>query len=315
MSEIIFRAKEISKQYKTFDFSHIKLNSSYALNGFDMEIHRGDILGFVGANGAGKTTLIRVLAGLVSPTQGQIELFGENNWDKLYLQRRRINGIIETPALNPALTALDNLNICCIQKGIKDKGRVKDALATVGLVQQDVNRLKVRDFSLGMKQRLGIAKALLGNPEFLFLDEPLNGLDPSGIRDFRRIIQRLHQNGITVLISSHLLNELNQIATCYGFVHKGKMIEQITSDDLKKKFNKYMILRVDNVLITEKILREDLNIQRFEIVSEDTIHMYEQFEKKGGIVRSLTMKGIVVEEITMEGEDLEKYYMSIIGKK
>lgn len=228
MAEIIFKAEKIVKQYK-------KKKTFPALNGFDMEIHRGDIYGFVGQNGAGKTTLIRILAGFVTPTSGNIELFGESNQKNLYQKRSQINGIIESPAVYPGLTALDNLEICRLQRGIKDKECIRKALEVVGLTGVDADVTKVRNFSLGMKQRLGIAMALLSKPQFLFFDEPLNGLDPVGIRDFHKLIQAMNKSGITILISSHMLRELNSLATRYGFIHNGKMIEQISAEELTEK--------------------------------------------------------------------------------
>ena len=227
MTEIIFKADKIVKQYK-------KKKTFPALNGFDMEIHRGDIYGFVGQNGAGKTTLLRILAGFVTQTSGNIELFGERNQKNLCQKRSQINGIIESPACYPSLTALDNLEICRLQRGIKDKECIQKVLEIVGLMGSDAENTKVRDFSLGMKQRLGIAMALLGKPQFLFFDEPLNGLDPVGIRDFHKLIRAMNRSGITILISSHMLRELNSLATCYGFIHNGKMIEQISAEEMAK---------------------------------------------------------------------------------
>lgn len=309
MEDIIFRAESLTKQYQRFG------GPSYSLNGINMAIHKGDIYGFVGANGAGKTTLIRVLAGLVKQTQGDIELFGERKQENLYRQRRRMNGIIEQPALDPGLTAQDNLKICCIQRGIKDKECIGEVLEMAGLSSQEIRRLKVKNFSLGMKQRLGVAKAMLGNPEFVFFDEPLNGLDPTGIRDFRELIRTLHQRGITILISSHMLNELDQIATCYGFIHKGKILEQVTAEDLGEKFSRYMLIKVDNIPLAERILREIFKVSRYQVVSGDTIHLYEQLDKKAKIVKAFAIKEIAVEEITIKGVDLEEYYMSLIRKK
>lgn len=245
-----------------------------------MEIHKGDIYGFVGQNGAGKTTLIRILAGFVSPTSGNIELFGESNPQNLCQKRSQINGIIEGPALYPGLTALDNLEICRLQRGIKDKEC--------------------------------IGKALLGKPQFLFFDEPLNGLDPVGIRDFHELIRMMNKSGITILISSHMLRELNSLATCYGFIHNGKMIEQISAEELTEKFQRYMLLAVNNTDKAVEILTKKLGITRLEVVSDDTIHLYEKFNKSGEIMKALITNGITVEEMTMKGGDLEKYYFSLI---
>lgn len=314
MTEIIFKAKEVTKQYKKLQFSKFQWKISAALDRFDMEIHQGDIYGIVGANGAGKTTIMRIMAGLVFPTQGSIELFGESRQEKLYQQRYRMNGIIESPALIPSMTAQDNLEICRIRQGIKDKGCIGEVLKVTGLLQEDIKGVSVKNFSLGMKQRLGIAKALIGNPDFLFWDEPLNGLDPLGIVEFRELIKTLSQRGITILISSHLLRELDQVATCYGFVHKGKMIEQISANDLKRKFGRSMLIKTDNALNTEKVLKEVFDVSRIEVLSNSIIRLKEQFDKKGQIVQVLAMKGISVEEITIKGEDLENYYMSLIEK-
>lgn len=235
MADLIFKAENISKTYKK------RRRSFFALNGFDMEIHRGDIYGFVGQNGAGKTTLMRILAGWATQTSGTIELFGESDPKGLCRKRRYINGIIEAPAFYPDLTAWDNLEICRLQRGITNKECIRRSLETVGLTGENADGKKAKNFSLGMKQRLGIAMALLGGPQLLFFDEPLNGLDPVGVRDFRKLILAMRKNGITVLISSHMLRELNSLATCYGFIHKGKMIEQISSCDLAEKLGERTI--------------------------------------------------------------------------
>ncbi|MDE6608371.1 MAG: ATP-binding cassette domain-containing protein [Lachnospiraceae bacterium] len=309
MPETIFKAENVEKQYRKV-FNHKTL---YALNGINMEIHQGDIYGFVGKNGAGKTTLIRILAGLVTPTKGEIELFGERNPKTLYIPRSRINGIIETPAITPGLTAWDNMEIRCIQRGIKDKNCISKAFEAVGLKKADIKGVKTKNFSLGMKQRLSIAMALVGNPEFLFFDEPFNGLDPVGIKEFSNLIKRLNkERGITFLISSHQLDELKEIATCYGFIHKGKMLEQISAEDLEQKFKRYMRFRVDNVEAAEKILRETFHATKVEIVSDNTINLYEQLNRGGEITKVLIMGGVTVEEMTVEGESLKKYYLSLI---
>ena len=307
MAEIIFKAENIVKKYK-------KKGTFIALNGVDMEIRRGDIYGFVGQNGAGKTTLIRILAGWATQTSGSIELFGESGRKGLCQKRRHINGIIETPAFYPGLTAWDNLEICRLQKGIRDKECIRKSLKTVGLTGADADSTKTKNFSLGMKQRLGIAMALLGEPQLLFFDEPLNGLDPVAVRDFHKLMRAMSKRGITILISSHMLRELNSFATCYGFIHKGRMIEQISSEKLTEKFRRYMLLTVDNVDGTVKILREKLGFTRLEAVSDDMVHLYEKLDKGGEIMKALVTNGITVEEMTVKGEDLGKYYLSLIEK-
>ena len=264
MADIIFKAENVVKQYK-------KKKRFIALNELNMEIRRGDIYGFVGENGAGKTTLMRILAGWARQTSGYITLFGESTEKGLCQKRRHINGIIETPALYPDLTAWDNLKVCCLQRGIADQECIHQALRAVGLTGEDADCTKTKKFSFGMKQRLGIAMALLGKPQFLFFDEPLNGLDPVGIRDFHKLIRAMSKNGITILISSHMLRELNSLATCYGFIHKGKMMEQISSEELTEKFCRYMLLTVDNAARAVKILREKLGFIQLEAVSDNTV--------------------------------------------
>lgn len=224
MSETIFSARNLTKKYR----------KGSALVDVNMEIRRGDIYGFVGGNGAGKTTLMRILTGMVRQTSGEVELFGKGKTKELCVQRGRIGAMIETPALYPGMTAKDNLEVLRLQRGLTGRECMDEVLETVGLV--DTLSKKVRDFSLGMKQRLGLAMALLGNREFLVLDEPINGLDPEGIVAFRNILKKLNQErGTTILISSHLLGELDQLATCYGFIYKGKMVEQISAKKLREK--------------------------------------------------------------------------------
>lgn len=279
MAEVIFETDNIVKKYKRSG------KTFSALNQVNMEIRRGDIYGFVGQNGAGKTTMIR------------------------------INGIIEAPAFYPGMTARDNLEVCRLQRGISDKKCIDRVLETVGLDEEDIDGVKAKNFSLGMKQRLGIAIALLGDPEFLFFDEPLNGLDPVGIRDFRKLMQRLNrESGITILISSHMLKELDRLATCYGFIHRGKMLEQISTDELRKKFSRYIHMKVDSAAGAEKILKEKFGVRALKVTSEDTIDLYEQLNKAGEIMKALINGGVTIEEMTLKGQSLEKYYLSLIKK-
>lgn len=315
MSDTIFKTQNLKKQFKKFKVSTFNTVTYTPLNGLNMEIHQGSIYGFVGKNGAGKTTLMRVMAGLVIPDSGTVELLGKTTSYELCRQRAFINGIIDSPALYPHLTAREHLTICCIQKGIADRSCIDLALKIVNLEGKDTEAKKVRDFSLGMKQRLAIAMALLGRPKLLFFDEPLNGIDPEGIADFRKLIKRLNQKfGITILISSHILKELDQLASCYGFISNGKMLEQISSEDLKEKFNRFLEIKTDDAEKTEKILRTEFKIDKLEVLEENTIKIYEKINKSKNIMRTLINHDIGIEEMKEEGEDLENYYISLINK-
>ena len=214
-----------------------------AVNSVSMTVNRGDIYGFIGKNGAGKTTLIRMAVGLASPTSGTIELFGSKNLTQM---RKKIGTVIEYPAVIPHMTARQNLETQCRLQGVKDPKEIDRILEIVGL--SDTGKKKAKNFSLGMKQRLAIAIALIGEPEFLFLDEPTNGLDPAGIKEIRELIQRLnHERGITVLISSHILGELSKLATRYGIIDRGMMIDEFTAEELEARCQSSLIIQVDQV--------------------------------------------------------------------
>lgn len=315
MAEIVLRANDITKKYVKPERGRLDIRP--VLNHFNMEIRRGEIYGFVGANGAGKTTLIRILAGYARQTGGKLELFGEDSPEKLYVQRRRINGIIEKPVIFPRLTAKDNLEICRRQRGIKGDKCIREVLEAVDL--SDTGSKKAKNFSLGMRQRLGIAMALLGEPEFLFLDEPVNGLDPEGITDLRELLRKLNrERGITMLISSHMLSELHQLATCYGFIRDGKMLEQITSDELSRKCGKYLCIKVDQAAKAEAVLRTKFRLQGLETTPDNIIkiNIYDMSNKPetGEISRALVLEGINIETVSVENMKLEDYYFSLMGK-
>lgn len=308
MAEVVFRASDVTKKY-------MRMNRP-VLNHFNMEIRRGEIYGFVGENGAGKTTLIRILAGFATQTSGKLELLGESSPSKLYIQRKHINGFIEKPAIYPQMTAQDNLEICRIQRGIVGDKCIAEALQAVDLL--DTGYKKAKDFSLEMRQRLGIAMALLSNPKFLFLDEPINGLDPIGMIGLRELLRKLNQErGITMLISSHLLSELHQLATYYGFIRNGKMLEQITSDELNKKCKKYLCIKVDQVVKAETLLREKFCLRNIKITPDNAINVYDMPDKleTGEISRALVLEGVNVETVVVKGANLEEYYLSLMGRR
>lgn len=304
MAEIIVSAENLTKQY----------HKTYALNNFHMEVRRGDIYGFVGKNGAGKTTLLRILTGRSRQTNGKIELFGKSGRKDLDVQRGRVGSIIETPAIYPGMTAKDNLEVLRLQMGIPKKGCIPDTLKMVGL--GDVSSKKVKDFSLGMKQRLGLAMALFGNRELLVLDEPMNGLDPEGIVELRNILKKLNvEFGVTILISSHFLGELSQAATCYGFIHAGKMVEEISVEELREKSEAYLLIRVDDAIKAAETLKEALPEYKTEIIAEKKLRVHNFSGETGIIMKTLVNADITVKELKAYNDGLENYYMAAIKKE
>ena len=304
MSEKIFVARKEKKRYK-------KTN---VLNKLDMEICRGNIYGFVGRNGAGKTTLMRILTGRARQTEGEIEIFGEKNPAKLHMQRKNIGAVVQGPAFYSNMTAKDNLEVIRLQYGIKDKGCINELLKDTGL--EDTGSKKAGHFSLGMKQRLGIAMALMGRPGLLVLDEPVNGLDPEGILQLREILKRLNrEQGITILISSHILSELDQLATCYGFINKGKILEQVASEELMAKCKPYLSIRTGNVQNTTAVLKRMFPDNRLETVSNSRVNLYDFTGSTKEVVKELVLNESDVKEIKVEGASLERYYMSLINKE
>ncbi|HOF65539.1 MAG TPA: ATP-binding cassette domain-containing protein [Bacilli bacterium] len=287
----VLRATNLTKIY----------GSTIAVNKVSMTINEGDIYGFVGENGAGKTTFIRLIAGLAAKNSGEFTLFeGENH---------AIGALVETPSLYLYLNAMDNLMAQGKLLGITDKEKHKELLRLVKLEYLIDSKKKAKSFSLGMKQRLGIAMCLLANPKFLLLDEPMNGLDPEGVVLMRGLIKSLSEQGITFLISSHMLGELSKVATRYGFIHEGKLIKEITREELEQSQKGLLNVKVldENVEKLKMILTKN-NI-KFD--DEDGIKIYDQSIEN--IVELLTKNGITLRVITEETSNIEDYYLDLIG--
>lgn len=300
MSEIICQTADLCKSYKNF----------HVLQNVNLSINRGEIYGLIGENGAGKSTLIRILTGLAFKSSGVLTLFGKT--ENLQCERGKIGCTVEMPALYKDMTAKQNLEIQRVQRGIPDKKCIAETLKLVGL--EHTQKKKVNDFSLGMKQRLALAVALLGEPEFLILDEPVNGLDPTGIIELRELLKKLaRENHVTILISSHILSELNQLATCYGFLHHGKLLKEITAGELAEECKRHVKLRTDDAKRTVTVLEEQLKIKNFSLYPDDSIRIYEGLEETYTISKTLAAHGIVVEEISVQGESLETYFENLIG--
>lgn len=298
----VLKTTDLIKQYP----------SQLALDHVNLSIKKGEIYGFIGQNGAGKTTLMRLLTGLALPTSGQIELFGETSSKSLHANRKRIGSIIETPALYPDKTAYQNLEINRVLKGIPGKDCIERALDSVNL--KDVGKKKVKHFSLGMKQRLGLATCLLGEPEMLILDEPINGLDPMGIIEIRELLRKMNkEQNITILISSHILTELHQLATYYGIIHEGRLLEQLTADELNKKCRSALQIQVDDSTKVALLLETELSTTNFEIFPDHTLKLYDYINESDKVSRLLVSSGVTIRQFTTVHEDLETYFSAIIG--
>lgn len=302
MSEYVLRTKQISKRYK----------SDYALTQVDLTIKKGDIYGFIGQNGAGKSTLLRIVTGLAKASDGELELFGNSDDQGLVEARKRIGAIVETPALFLHMTAAQNLEVCRLQRGIPGKECIQRTLSLVGL--DKAGRKKVKNFSLGMKQRLGLAIALLGDPEFLILDEPTNGLDPMGIVELRDLLKRLNrEQEMTVFISSHILEELHQLATTYGIIHNGQLLEQITATELNNHLRKFLLIKVNDVERAVAVMERDLGTTNFEVMQDGMIQLYDYLHEGGRISKLLIDNGVLVEQLTPISDNLESYFTRLIG--
>ena len=241
--EAVFATEYLCKEYR----------HTVALRDVSITIPRGQIYGLIGENGAGKTTLLRILCGLTRPTRGRLLLFGAADAARQSEMRRRMGCLVDGPALYADLTAWQNLKVQCLQRGLNEAD-IAPTLQLVGL--KDTGSKPAGKFSLGMRQRLGLAVALLGKPEFLVLDEPLNGLDPMGIQELRHLLEKLNrEQGMTILLSSHILSELHQLATSYGILHNGQLLEQLTAEELDARCSKYLLVRTDNDRRAADILR------------------------------------------------------------
>lgn len=293
----ILKTKNITKQY----------GLKKAVDGINMTINRGDIYGFIGKNGAGKTTFMRVILGLTNATKGSVKLFGGQSICDVGL---KIGSLIEAPGFYKNCTAYENLKRFSILYGA-DENKINDILKFVKL--HKTGNKKVKDFSLGMRQRLGIALALLNDPEFLVLDEPINGLDPAGIKEIRDLILKLNQEkNITFLISSHLLDELAKVVTKYGIIDSGKLIEEVSADELQAKCSNKLVIKTNSNKKAIKLIMNELNIK--ELTDEDDkIVLTTHINESALINRLLVQNNIEVSEICIQTDSLEEYFMRKIG--
>lgn len=299
--EYVLTTNSLTKQYRRFT----------ALNNLDMHVPKGSIYGFVGRNGAGKTTLIRLICGLQFPTSGDFTLYGSNSNDDIEKSRRRMGAVVETPSLYLNMTAEDNLKLQYLVLGLPSYNGIRELLDLVGL--GNTGKKKVKNFSLGMRQRLGIAVALCGNPDFLLLDEPINGLDPQGIIEIRELILKLNrERQITVLISSHILDELSRLATHYGFIDNGRILKEISAEQLEQECRKCVRVCVSDT----KKLATVLDKMELEYSVIDGTHA-DIFAQISVTNLSNALSEIDCELISMNEHDesLEAYFINLVGDK
>ncbi|MBQ8927246.1 MAG: ATP-binding cassette domain-containing protein [Oscillospiraceae bacterium] len=302
MREIVLQTKQLTKRYRSFT----------ALDHADMTVYRGDIYGLIGRNGAGKTTMMKLVTGLTEQTEGEYSIFGKTG-SAAEKEKRRIGCLIENPAFFGGLSAYQNLRYYCYQKGITDLKQIDEALELVQLT--DVRNKKFRKFSLGMKQRLGIAFAVLDNPDLIILDEPINGLDPIGISELRDTFRKLSQErGITLIISSHILSELYAVANRFLFIDKGKVLKEVTKQELDLECSRCLVVKTDDTKKTATILESMLNITDYKVVDIGEIRIYDESAKPDILNKVLIQNDVSISGIYESGVSLEDYFKQLVGE-
>ena len=298
--EYVLETNALCKRYRDFT----------ALNGLDMHIPKGSIYGFVGRNGAGKTTLIRLICGLQEPTGGSFTLYGAKNTDaRIGRSRRRMGAVVETPSIYMDMTAEENIRQQYLVLGLPSMDGAQELLRLVGL--DGTGKKKAKNFSLGMRQRLGIAVALAGSPDFLVLDEPVNGLDPQGIIEMRELILKLNrEHGITVLISSHILDELSRLATHYGFIDGGHMVKEMSAEELEMRCRKCTRAEAANSSVLARVL-DGLGAE-YRIVDDSRVDIFADIPVSK-LVLEAQKENCAIYSMKERDESLESFYMNLIG--
>lgn len=298
----IIQTSHLTKNYK----------GNTVVSNVNMHIKKGEIYGFLGPNGAGKTTVMKMIMNLIKPTNGEITICGETVTPKSYELLKRMGSIIEYPVFYEKLTARENLELHTEYMGYYNKDAIDTALEMVQLT--NIKGKAVKEFSLGMKQRLGLARAIITKPEILILDEPTNGLDPVGIKEFRNLFQMLSKDyGMTLLISSHILGEIEQIADTIGVIKDGTLLEEVLMDTIRLQNTEYIELKMDNVKKAAYVIKETLNITNFKILDDVTIRIYDMNTSQGKISQTLVLNGVLVESINKKENTLEDYFLKIIN--
>jgi ABC-2 type transport system ATP-binding protein len=302
MKEYVLKTVNVTKSFRNFT----------ALKNVSITLEAGRIYGLIGKNGAGKTTLMRLIAGLSFPTAGSIELFGHTGEKEFQEELERIGSLIEYPGLNGNMTAKENLKLHRIMKGIPNKELDTELLQQVGL--KDTGKKKVKDFSLGMRQRLGIAIALLKSPELLILDEPVNGLDPLGVVEMRSLIKKMcEERHMTILISSHNLPELYQTATDYIIIEKGEIKKTLTQEELEECCQHHIRIECSKPEELVRVLETKLHTANYKVMPDQSIKLYDYLEDKELAAKTIFENGIIPTHFAAAGDTLENYFLSVIG--
>ncbi|KUO49861.1 MAG: bacitracin ABC transporter ATP-binding protein [Desulfitibacter sp. BRH_c19] len=300
--ETAIKTYNLSKHYST----------QKAVDQLNMTVRKGEIFGFLGRNGAGKTTTIRMLLGLIKPTEGNIEIFGMDLKKNKNRILNRVGAIVEYSGFYPNLTGTENLQVYARLMGLKKQKAIQEALEIVGLADETTKL--VGNYSMGMKQRLGIARAIMHHPELLIFDEPTNGLDPIGIKEMRKLIKKLaNERDITILVSSHILSEIEQLADRVGIIHHGVLLEEIDLKALKNANRKYLQIRTSSISQAIKLMENNLNIFEHELVEENVLRIYNLDTPPAQINRLLVESQLEVMELVMKEDNLEDYFIGITG--
>lgn len=281
-----------------------------AADQINIHIKKGEVYGLIGRNGAGKTTILKMICGLSTPTSGSFTFMG-NSGAKLGKSMKDIGALIETPGLFPKMSAFQNVKLKCLSLGIKDNKYVDSLLEQVGL--SNVGKKPTQSFSLGMKQRLGIALALVGDPKFIVLDEPINGLDPQGIAEMRQIIHRLSkEKGLTIIVSSHILEELVKVADSFAIINDGKLLDEFTSEELARRCSSYIVLKTSSSEKTQQIL-SDMEISGVEVLDDKNVKITSSIDDTSKVIEKLVNSDIAVYELAFKQMTLEEYYLKSTG--
>lgn len=302
MREFVIETSNLTKKY----------GNNTVVSGVNMNVEKGRIYGLLGRNGAGKTTIMRMLLNLTNPTEGDIKLFGTDYNENMKENYNKIGSIIETPGFYPNLNAKDNLKVLCELRGNYTDERIDEVISLVNL--DNAKDKKFKEYSLGMKQRLGLAATIVHKPELLILDEPINGLDPVGIKEIRDLLISLKEQGTTILISSHILSEIETIADEIGIINEGHLIKELTKEELDNINSQYVEFKLDNINLAKEILiKNGFNPDDFEI--SNSLKLFNHFEKRSYLNKLFVENGINIYEIILKEDSLEDYFIKLINSE